>query len=360
MAAMRGAGRLDRWHGPVLGLLAAALFGVSAPLAKLLLAEADPFVLAGLLYLGGGLALAALRGLRRGAAPAGREAPLGRADLPLLGAIAAVGGMAGPVLMLVGLTRVSGVAGALLLNLEAPLTILLAVAWFGEHLGRREVGAAALVSAGAGVLAWAPSGLRADAIGVLALAGACACWAIDNNLVQRLTLRDPVAVARAKALVAGSATLLLALSIGRPLPAPGVVGMALALGAASFGASIVLDTYALRLLGAAREAAYFATAPFVGALLAVPILGESLGVREAGAGLVMALGVALLLRERHSHEHVHDEMEHEHLHVHDEHHRHEHGDGVAGGEPHAHPHRHEPLRHAHPHVSDAHHRHPHR
>jgi len=37
--------------------------------------------------------------------------------------------------MLIGLARLSAVAGALLLNLEAPFTILLAVLLFGEHLG---------------------------------------------------------------------------------------------------------------------------------------------------------------------------------------------------------------------------------
>ena len=128
---------------------------------------------------------------------------------------------------------------------------------------------------------------------------------------------------------------------------------------AADGVSVVLDAFALRLIGAAREAAYFATAPFVGALASVLLLGDTLRWHDGLAMLVMAVGVGFLLRERHGHQHAHDEISHEHLHEHDEHHQHEHQPGDPVGEPHSHPHRHAPLVHDHPHVSDAHHRHRH-
>ena len=134
---------------------------------------------------------------------------------------------------------------------------------------------------------------------------------------------------------------------------------AMVLGALAYGASVLLDAFALRLLGAAREAAFFATAPFAGALLSVPVLGERLGAAQLAAGAVMVGGVALLVRERHGHEHMHDELEHTHSHVHDAHHQHPHPAGVDTTGPHVHPHRHAPLTHAHAHVSDAHHRHAH-
>jgi len=122
---------------------------------------------------------------------------------------------------------------------------------------------------------------------------------------------------------------------------------------------VVRDAYALRLVGAAREAAYFATAPFVGALLSTLLLGESLRAVDFAAMLAMALGVVALLVERHSHWHEHEPLAHEHTHVHDEHHQHSHPPGIAPGEPHSHPHRHTALAHEHPHLSDAHHRHRH-
>ena len=341
--------------GAILGLLAALSFGVSAPLAKLLLAEVPPQLLAGLLYLGAGLGLA----LYRLARPGTREAPLARSDLPSMVGVVALGGVAGPLLLMLGLSRVSGTAGALLLNLEAPLTIVLAAVLFGEHLGRRATLAAVCILLGALVLRVSPGEVVVDTLGVAAIAAACLCWAVDNNLTQRLSLKDPFQVVRIKALAAGTFNTALTFALGAGVPGAPAVALALGLGVLSYGISVVLDAYALRLHGAAREAAYFATAPFAGAAMAVPLLGESLGVAEFAAMGMMATGVVLLLRERHSHEHVHEPLEHEHLHVHDEHHPHEHSPDDPAGEPHAHVHRHAGVIHSHAHTPDLHHRHRH-
>jgi len=341
-------------RGAVAGLIAAALFGASAPLAKVLLPNASPLALAAVFYLGGGLALTLVHPFMRSS---DAEAPLRRADLPMVLATIAFGGMVGPVLMLIGLGRVSAVAGSLLLNLEGPLTILLAVAVFREHLGRRELGGVAGILGGAALLTWGPGELHADPLGIALLAGACASWAIDNNLSQKLSARDPIAVARAKTLGAGSCMLVLALLTRQAFPPPLQLAGALAIGGLSYGASIALHLRAMRTLGAARQAALFATAPFIGALLAVPIAGERLGIAEITTGVLMAGGVAILLRERHAHEHVHEALEHDHAHEHDDHHAHAHEGEVT--EPHSHVHAHVALTHDHPHVSDLHHRHDH-
>jgi drug/metabolite transporter (DMT)-like permease len=348
--------RSAQLRGALCGISAAILFGASAPIAKRLLPATGPLVLAGLLYFGAGLALL-LVGLVRAGERGPREATLTRRDAGMLVCITAAGGVAGPLLMLVGLARVSGLTGSLLLNLEAPLTILLAVTLFREHLSRA-AGVAALAIVGGGLLlAWGPGELRADPWGVLAIGGACASWGVDNNLTQRLSLRDPVALVKWKTLGAATCTLPLGLLLGDGLPPAGVVIAAIVVGSLSYGASLLLDTYALRHLGAAREAAFFATAPFMGAALSVPLLGDRFGTPELAAALLMAAGVALLVREKHSHLHRHEAIEHEHVHVHDAHHQHGH-DGPVD-EPHSHPHRHEPLVHEHPHVSDVHHRHRH-
>lgn len=347
-------------RGALFGLGAATLFGLSAPLAKLLLPGAGPLAMAGLLYIGGGIGLLGVSGvLRWWSRGRGRpgEAALRASDTGLLAAIVVAGGIAGPVLMLVGLGRVSGVVGSLLLNLEAPFTMLLAVVVFREHLAGHALAGGGLVVAGAALLAYRPGALHADPIGVAAIAAACLCWALDNNLTQRLSVRDPVAIVRVKALAAGAGSLVLAVLAGQPFPAPDVAVSALAVGVLGYGVSIVLDVYALRLIGAAREAAFFATAPFVGAVAAVPLLGDRIRSADVLAGVVMALGVATMLRERHGHVHSHEPLEHDHLHAHDEHHRHDHDGPVV--EPHAHWHRHAPLTHDHAHVPDVHHRHGH-
>ncbi len=339
--------------GAARGLAAAALFGASTPVAKLLVPGAGPFLLAGLLYVGAGLGLLAAGGLRR----QGTEAPLRRSDLPVLAGMIVAGGVVGPLLLVLGLARLSGASASLLLNLEAPFTIVLAVLALHEHLSRREAAGAALVVLGAAALTWAPGALASSATGGACVAGACAAWAIDNTLSQRLAIRDPVAVARAKALAAGTFNVALGLALGESLPSRGHVAGALLTGALGYGLSIVLHLLAVRAVGAARQAAYFASAPFIGAVIAVPLLRDRLTIRDAAAGAMMALGVAAIVRARHGHAHVHEAEVHEHAHVHDAHHAHAHEPPVA--EPHSHPHEHAPLVHDHPHLPDAHHRHRH-
>lgn len=347
-------------RGSAYGLAAAVLFGVSLPLAKLLLPEGGPLLIAGLLYLGAGLGLLAFELLfYRGSRTARREAPVRSSDLWLLTGIVTTGGMLGPVLMLWGLQHLSGVVASLLLNLEAPFTILLAVVFFREHLDRRGATGAMLIVAAAAVLNYRPGNAQVDVLGFVAIVGACLCWALDNNLSQRLSLRDPIVVTRIKTLGAGACTLSLAMLTGQNLPRPSMIMAALVLGLFSYGLSLVLDMQALRLVGAAREAGYFATAPFIGAVAAVPIVGEQWGLTELASSVAMAMGVTLMLSAHHRHLHVHEEVEHDHVHVHGEHHQHEHEEQIVTEESHAHAHRHLPLAHDHPHVSELHHRHEH-
>ncbi len=346
----------NAWRGAVLGLCAAASFGVSAPLARLLLGHVTPVLLAGLLYLGAACGLWLFWVI----APRSKESPLSRRDLGRLSIVVVAGGVVAPVALMFGLMRVTGLTGVLLLNLEAPLTVLLAVVWFREHLGRRAGLAVAAIFGGVALLTLRTGPLGADVWGVLLVCSACVCWAIDNNVTRALSLRDPFAIVRVKTLVAGVVNTALGLftTVAEP-PAASAVAGAMVLGSVSYGISVVLDAYALRYVGAAREAAYFATAPFVGALLSVVVLGDPFGPREGVAMLAMAAGVIALLREEHAHFHVHEELEHDHLHSHDEHHQHSHRPGDPAFEPHSHAHRHGGLAHAHPHVSDLHHRHRH-
>jgi drug/metabolite transporter (DMT)-like permease len=342
--------------GYTIGLGAALLFGLSAPVSKALLDDIAPQMLAGILYLGAFLAIAPAQRLRLGRH---RDAPLRRSDLPRLGVVVVTGGIVAPVLLMLGLQRMSGVAGSLLLNLEGPLTLLVGVAILGEHLGRRSSAGSVLIFGGAALLGLEGAAGNVDVLGVLCILGACAGWAIDNNLTQTLTVRDPFAIVSVKTGAAAAVNIALALILTDDLPGGGPLLGALALGALAYGVSVLLDAYALRILGAAREAAIFATAPFAGALLAIPLLGERWNVGDVAAAAAMAVGVVVLVTDRHEHRHEHTEMRHEHLHVHDRHHQHVHAPGVDPSEPHSHPHTHERLVHSHPHVSDAHHRHGH-
>jgi hypothetical protein len=182
---------------------------------------------------------------------------------------------------------------------------------------------------------------------------------MDNNLTRKLSGADPVQIAAAKGLVAGAVNCALALATGARFPAVPLVAGAAVVGFFGYGISLVLFVLALRYLGSARTGAYFSTAPFIGAVLAIVLLGEPFTATLALAALLMAVGVYLHLTERHAHEHAHDVLEHEHRHIHDAHHQHAHAPDDPSGEPHSHPHRHEPLTHSHPHYPDLHHRHGH-
>lgn len=343
----------------VYALVSAALFGASTPLAKLLLSNAAPLVVAGLLYLGSGLGLAAWLGVRALTTGASGASPIGRAGWPWLAGAIAAGGVAGPALLMFGLARTDGSAASLLLNLEAVLTAAIAWLVFRENVDRRIfVGMAAIVAGGA-LLSWDQTPRGGGLAGPLLVAAACFAWALDNNLTRKVSGGDAITIACLKGLVAGSVNLGLALATGAALPAAGTLLATGVLGLVGYGVSLALFVVALRDLGTARTGAYFSVAPFFGAGLAFAVLAESPSAAFWGAAALMALGVWLHISEHHEHAHAHEAMEHTHEHAHDAHHRHEHDFAWDGREPHVHPHRHEPLMHSHPHYPDLHHRHRH-
>lgn len=347
--------------GIVSALASAALFGASTPFAKQLVAGIPPLALAGLLYAASGIALLSGLAVLRIASPAAaaQRARLARGDWPWLVAVIAVGGALGPALLMFGLTRTSATSASLLLNLEAVFTALIAWFVFHENAGARVVAGMALIVAGGVALSWPGGAGPGFDLGALAVAGACLCWGLDNNLTRKLSAGDPLLIAGTKGLAAGAANLALAATAGLPALTPAQIAAAAAVGVLGYGASLVLFMIALRELGAARTGAYFSTAPFIGAAVSIVLLAETAGPLTGVAAALMAAGVWLHLTEHHAHEHTHEPLAHTHAHAHDAHHRHDHPEGWDGAEPHTHYHEHGPLVHSHPHYPDVHHRHRH-
>ena len=335
-------------------LLAALLFGLSTPFAKLLLGHTAPVLLAGLLYLGSGIGLSLLYFTRRTA----EEAPLTRTDLPWLAGAVLFGGIVAPALLMLGLRHTPASAASLLLNLEGVFTSLLAWFVFKENFDRRIFLGMALIVAGGVVLSWQGGNLSLP-LGSLAIAGACLCWGIDNNLTQKVSASNPYQAAAIKGAAAGTVNLVIAVSLGTRLPALLSVGGALLVGFLGYGLSLAFFVLALRHVGTARTGAYFSLAPFVGAVVSLLLLHEPVGPLFFIAAAFMAAGVWLHLTERHEHGHRHERMRHTHRHIHDEHHQHEHAPGGDPRESHSHEHVHEPMTHAHTHYPDIHHRHGH-
>lgn len=337
-------------------LLSALLFGAGTPLAKLLLADnVSPILLAGLLYSGSGLGLGLYRLIRR----PGRVRIARNEIAPLVGAVF-FGGLAGPVLLMVGLANMPASGASLLLNAEGVFTALLAWFVFKENFDRRIALGMIAIVAGAVVLS-VPSGANLGSPWPsLAILAACLCWGLDNNLTRKVALNDATWLAAIKGGVAGPVNLILAFALGAQLPGAFNIAAAMLVGLVAYGISLVLFIVGMRHVGTARAGAYYSVAPFFGALLALA-LGEPLTWPVVVAAILMAIGVWLHLTEIHEHEHTHEAITHEHAHVHDEHHQHAHepGQEVADGVRHKHVHTHEPITHSHPHYPDAHHCHRH-
>ncbi len=337
-----------------IALLSAILFGASTPASKLLLGALEPFQLAGLLYIGAALAMAPVVAFERGSPVRLR---LDRANVLRLAGAVLFGGLLGPVLLLAALRLTLAGSISLLLVLEGVATALLGVAVFREHLGRAGwAGVAGAVSASALV---AGAGGWPGIAAALLTAAACLCWALDNHLTALIDGITPARSTLAKGVVAGATNLGIGLVAADFTATRVEVGAALAVGALSYGVSIALYIRAAHALGATRAQAVFASAPFVGALLAFALLDEPLGTVHIAATLLLVPSLASLFLSQHAHPHVHEALSHTHSHRHDDgHHTHPH----PGADPalrHSHPHRHELLAHAHPHWPDVHHRHRH-
>jgi drug/metabolite transporter (DMT)-like permease len=288
-----------------------------------------------------------------------KEAVLRRRHWPRLLLMALCGAVIGPVALAWGLQHTSGMSASLMLTLEAVFTVLLSCLLYREHIGRRVGLALALLTLGGGLLVFDRAGNGAtQVIGLLAVMGATASWAMDNTLSRSLADLDPGRVILGKATVGAACSFLIvagtdetALSLS--------TGMGLFLiGASGYGLSLRFYLLAQRALGATRTGSVFATAPFIGAVIAFGLGERGLSPWLLGGAALMVAGVVLHISERHEHKHDHEALEHEHAHIHDDgHHTHSHGQISVGV--HSHRHTHEPITHRHSHTPDLHHVHKH-
>jgi drug/metabolite transporter (DMT)-like permease len=340
-------------------LIAALLFGASAPLSKLLLGEVEPIPLAAFLYLGSGIGLLGIKTFQRlNQRFSEREAQINKSDYSWLAGAILAGGVAAPIMLLFSLQKTPAATASLLLNIEGVATTLIAALAFKESISRHAWWAIGLITLSSIFLSVNPTASWGFSLGALGIIAACFLWGIDNNFTRNISAKDPLMIVTIKGLVAGSFSLGLALFLGNKLPAMGVTMGALVLGSLSYGVSIVLFIHAMRGLGAARTSALFGTAPLAGMIISFLLFREFPGWMFIVALPLMVIGTLFLLSEEHEHYHIHELTVHEHAHVHDDgHHEHDHEGEYA--QKHSHIHCHDDLVHAHHHMPDIHHRHVH-
>jgi drug/metabolite transporter (DMT)-like permease len=339
-------------RGALVAVAAALLFGLATPIVRRAGEGVGPFATAALLY--AGAAIGSGLPTRRADEPAP-----GRAQAPRILAVAVLGAMLAPACLAWGLQRSGALAGALLLNLEAVLTVGLAWVVFREPIGRRVALAAALMVAGGVLLTTrAAEGGASTITGLVAIAGATLAWALDNTLTRPLADFDPRAVVFWKGALGAAQSVVVSLAMRETWPKLGALAALLVCGAAGYGVSLRLYLHAQRVLGAARTGSIFAVAPFVGAVVAFLVGDRADLVRVGGSAVLFGAAVWLHVSEKHAHAHRHAAAAHEHAHRHDDgHHAHPHEPPVLGT--HSHAHVHEPVEHEHPHGADLHHAHEH-
>jgi drug/metabolite transporter (DMT)-like permease len=284
-------------RGVIFALIAATLFGLSAPFSKLLLRDASPQLFAGLLYLGSGVGLSLLWAGRRVARKSTNA--LTRRDVPWLASAILAGGILAPLCLISGIALTPASTASLLLNLEAVFTAGLAWFVFGEPFHKRIAFGMLVIIAGGVVLSWDGRVEATSLVGPLLVAASTFCWGLDNNLTQKIASGDAVQLGMLKGLVAGGVNTGLALALGAAWPGGMHLAGILVLGLVCYGASLVLFVLALRHIGAARTGASFSIAPFIATAASLIVFRERPGVAFMIAAVLMAIGVWLLVTDSH-------------------------------------------------------------
>lgn len=342
----------SRLGAVVLALLAAVMYGIIAPLSKILLGELSPFFMAALLYLGAGLGVWVILLLDR----KGREARLTKKDLPFVIGMVILDILA-PIFLMLAVQNSPAAHISLMNNLEIVFTAVLAMLFFKESIGRHMWKAIFIILCAVLVLSFEKQGLHFSK-GSLFITLACLSWGLENNCTRMLSLSDPKQIVVIKGIFSGIGSLIIALLLRQAQGSVQSISYAMLLGFVSIGLSLLMYIRAQRVLGAARTSAYYAAAPFAGVLMSFLILGERPRAQFYAGLLLMLLGTYYSMKEDHAHAHLHEHLVHEHVHTHDDmHHDHVHDPAFTGS--HSHEHTHEQKEHTHAHTPDLHHLHGH-
>jgi drug/metabolite transporter (DMT)-like permease len=337
-------------------ILAAALFGMSAPFSKLLLVGIPPLMLSALLYLGAGMGMLIIENIRRVSKSKLIEARLSKQELPFI-ALMVVLDIAAPISLMIGLTMTSSSNAALLNNFEIVATTVIALVIFKEAIGKRLWLSIALITLSSMILSIEDLYISFS-MGSIFVLLACVFWGLENNCTRKLSIKDPLQIVIIKGIGSGLGALIIAISTRQTFWNPLYIAMSLLLGFFAYGLSIFFYVTAQRSLGAARTSAYYAIAPFIGVGISLFIFNEPITLSFLAASIVMILGAYFAIFEKHAHQHLHTFIEHEHRHNHSEgHHNHTHEMFIDAE--HTHLHTHEKIVHTHQHTPDIHHSHGH-
>ena len=278
-----------QWKPIAFAVLSAGLFALNAPFSKLLLSEISPTMLAALLYLGAGIGIGMLSGIRKLLRKTENEQELTKRELPYVVLMIALD-IAAPILLMFGLTYTTAENTSLLSNFEIVATSLIALFVFKEKISGRLWIAISLVTVSSLILSFQNASSLSFSFGSLFVVLSCICWGAENNCTKMLSNKKPSQIVVIKGLFSGTGSFIIALTIGEHCPSFFHGLMALSLGFVAYGLSISFYIYAQRYLGAAKTSAYYALAPFIGAFLSLFIFREKPSPLFLIALIIMAAG----------------------------------------------------------------------
>ena len=287
-------------------VLAAVFYAMNMPLSKLLLKHVPSTLMAGFLYLGAGIGVGFL--FLFTLQKIDRAELLSKADLPYTIGMVVLDILA-PILLMYGLLNTTSANASLLNNFEIVATTIIALCIFKEVVSKELWISIALVTLSSVILSLENiSGLRFS-WGSLFVLAAAVCWGFENNCTRKISFKNAYEIVTIKGLCSGLGSLVIGLAIGEKIPSAKYIFSVLLLGFVAYGLSIFFYIKAQKELGAAKTSAYYAIAPFVGVLLSVVLLKETLSAQYLIALILMIIGSIIAtmdtLRTPHSHSHTH-------------------------------------------------------
>ncbi len=278
----------------IFAVLAAALYALNAPFSKLLMGDATPTMLAGLLYLGAGVGMGALMLCKKAARVPSRQPMLKKKDLPFVAGMVVLD-IAAPILLMLGLAETTAENASLLNNFEIVATTVIAFSVFRERVSPRLWAAVGLVVVASFILTFEGGESLSFNRGSLLILGACACWGLENNCTRSISHKSSEQIVLIKGIFSGAASVCIALLSGEAFPALAITAGALLLGFTAYGLSIYFYISAQYRLGAAKTGAFYAVAPFLGVLFSFALFREPPTASFYAALAVMLAGTAFMV-----------------------------------------------------------------
>lgn len=303
--------RMKKSRAILYAILAAAFYAVNIPVSKLLLNRVGAMTMAALLYLGAGIGIGIVSLFDRKE----KREKLNRKDLPfVIGMI--VLDIAAPILLMLGLSMGFASNASLLGNFEIVATALIALAVFRETVSKRLWLAIVLITLSSILLSFDGAESLRFSYGSLLVLAATICWGFENNCTRKISSKSTYEIVILKGFFSGLGALAIAFIQKETVPSLLYIALALLLGFVAYGLSIFLYVRAQNVLGAAKTSAYYAVAPFIGALLSFLFLKEKPTWMYLFALAVMILGTLLVVMDTLIRNHVHVHT-HTFTHTHD-------------------------------------------